>query len=57
MKIKNIMADVKIELLKRSGELYQKDVISDQISARIYAPRPFTYNGVQLDVGDIIIFR
>lgn len=57
MKIKNTMADVKIELLKRSGELYQKDVISDQISARIHAPRPFTYNGVQLDVGDIIIFR
>lgn len=43
MKIKNTMADIKIELLKRSGELYQKDVISDQISSRIYAPRPFTY--------------
>lgn len=43
MKIKNTMADIKIELLKRSGELYQKDVISDQISARIYAPGPFTY--------------
>lgn len=56
MKIKNSIADIKIELLKRSGELYKKDT-EDKISTRIYLPKPFTYNGVQLDVGDIIIFR